>query len=159
MVAPGIRRFAKTTRKIHEYYQQNLALDINHVYIYRYLIPVHIYIYIDIQFIYIYMIWYLIHIYIQLHPHFLDFQWTFVMPSIQKGFLLGFLNFRRESPKRCWRTTDGSWEFFVGPTVHVGTIYFADCFTLSKKSPTGPSEWTPKPEYLIALAPYLGVHW
>ena len=22
----------------------------------------------------------------------------------------------------------------------------------SKKSPTGPSEWTPKPEYLIALA-------
>ena len=30
---------------------------------------------------------------------------------------------------------------------------------VSKKSPTGPSEWTPKPEYLIALAPYLGVHW
>ena len=29
----------------------------------------------------------------------------------------------------------------------------------SKKSPTGPGEWTPKPEYLIALAPYLGVHW
>ena len=30
----------------------------------------------------------------------------------------------------------------------------------SKKSPpVGPSEWTPKPEYLIALAPYLGVHW
>ena len=30
----------------------------------------------------------------------------------------------------------------------------------SKKSPTGPSEWTHKPEYLmnlIALAPYLGV--
>ena len=29
----------------------------------------------------------------------------------------------------------------------------------SKKSPTGPSEWTPKPEYLIALATYLGVRW
>ena len=32
-------------------------------------------------------------------------------------------------------------------------------FQWSKKSPTGPSEWTPKPEYLIALAPSLGVHW
>ena len=29
----------------------------------------------------------------------------------------------------------------------------------SKKSPTGPTERTPKPEYLIALAPYLGVRW
>ena len=26
----------------------------------------------------------------------------------------------------------------------------------SKKSPTGPTEGTPKPEYLIALATYLG---
>ena len=30
---------------------------------------------------------------------------------------------------------------------------------LSKKSPTGPAERTPKPEYLIALATYLGVRW
>ena len=30
---------------------------------------------------------------------------------------------------------------------------------VSKKSPTGPTERTPKPEYLIALAPYLGVRW
>ena len=29
----------------------------------------------------------------------------------------------------------------------------------SKKSPTGPTEWTPQPEYLIALATYLGVRW
>ena len=29
----------------------------------------------------------------------------------------------------------------------------------SKKSPTGPTEWTPKPEYHIALATYLGVRW
>ena len=29
---------------------------------------------------------------------------------------------------------------------------------VSKKSPTGPSERTPKPEYLIALATYLGFH-
>ena len=29
----------------------------------------------------------------------------------------------------------------------------------SKKSPTGPTERTPKPEYLISLAPYLGVRW
>ena len=29
----------------------------------------------------------------------------------------------------------------------------------SKKSPTGPTERTPKPEYLIALATYLGVRW
>ena len=30
---------------------------------------------------------------------------------------------------------------------------------LSKKFPTGPTERTPKPEYLIALATYLGFHW
>jgi len=30
---------------------------------------------------------------------------------------------------------------------------------LSKKSPTGPTERTPRPEYLIALATYLGVRW
>ena len=29
----------------------------------------------------------------------------------------------------------------------------------SKKSPTGMTERTPKPEYLISLAPYLGVRW
>ena len=29
----------------------------------------------------------------------------------------------------------------------------------SKKSPTGPTERTPKPEYLIALATCLGVRW
>ena len=29
----------------------------------------------------------------------------------------------------------------------------------SKKSPTGPTEWTPQPEYLIALATYLKVRW
>ena len=29
----------------------------------------------------------------------------------------------------------------------------------SKKSPTGPTERTPKPEYLIVLATYLGVRW
>ena len=28
---------------------------------------------------------------------------------------------------------------------------------LSKKSPTGPTEWTPKLEYLVALVPSLGV--
>ena len=30
---------------------------------------------------------------------------------------------------------------------------------MSKKSPTGPTEWTPQPEYLIALTTYLGVRW
>ena len=30
---------------------------------------------------------------------------------------------------------------------------------ISKKSRTGPTERTPKPEYLIALATYLGVRW
>ncbi len=29
----------------------------------------------------------------------------------------------------------------------------------SKKSPTGPTERTPKPEYLVALATYLGARW
>ena len=28
---------------------------------------------------------------------------------------------------------------------------------VSKKSPTGPTERTPKPEYLVSLAPHLGV--
>ena len=32
-------------------------------------------------------------------------------------------------------------------------------FNESKKSPTGPTERTPKPEYLITLATYLGVRW
>ena len=30
---------------------------------------------------------------------------------------------------------------------------------LSKKSPTGSTERTPKPRYLIALVTFLGVHW
>ena len=30
---------------------------------------------------------------------------------------------------------------------------------VSQKSPTGPTERTPKPEYLIALTTYLGVRW
>jgi len=30
---------------------------------------------------------------------------------------------------------------------------------IPKKSPTGPTERTPKPEYLISLATYLGVRW
>ena len=34
-----------------------------------------------------------------------------------------------------------------------------ETFGLSKKSPTGPTEQTPKPEHLIALATYLGVRW
>ena len=33
------------------------------------------------------------------------------------------------------------------------------CWLTSKKSPTGPTERTPEPEYLIALAIYLGVRW
>ena len=67
-------------------------------------------IYIHIQFHN--MIWYLINISIQLHPHILDFQWVFVFAFQKKRLPLGFLNFRRESPKRCWRTTDGSLDFW-----------------------------------------------
>ena len=32
-------------------------------------------------------------------------------------------------------------------------------YIISKKSPTGPTVWTPKPKYLIAPATYLGVRW
>ena len=32
-------------------------------------------------------------------------------------------------------------------------------FHLSKKSPAGPTERNPKPEYRISLATYLGVRW
>ena len=35
----------------------------------------------------------------------------------------------------------------------------SDILLFSKKSPTGPTERTPKPEYLIALATCLGVRW
>ena len=38
-------------------------------------------------------------------------------------------------------------------------IMFTLCSLWSKKSPTGFPERTPQPEYLIALATYLGVHW
>ena len=31
--------------------------------------------------------------------------------------------------------------------------------SVSKKSPTGPTERTPKPEYLMTLPTYLGVRW
>ena len=37
--------------------------------------------------------------------------------------------------------------------------YVSNQLFCSKKSPTGPTERTPKPEYLIALAAYLGVCW
>ena len=36
---------------------------------------------------------------------------------------------------------------------------FGKYMAKSEKSPTGPTERTPKPEYLIALATYLGVRW
>ena len=32
-------------------------------------------------------------------------------------------------------------------------------FHFSKKSPTGPTERTPKPEYLMGVATYLGARW
>ena len=51
------------------------------------------------------------------------------------------------SPKRChWSSRYDIW-------------LIPNIFKLSKKFPTGPIEWTPKPEYLIALAAYLGVLW
>ena len=40
----------------------------------------------------------------------------------------------------------------------LGVSVVLDVFC-SKKSPTGPSERTPKPEYLVTLATYLGVRW
>ena len=45
----------------------------------------------------------------------------------------------------------------TAPQVGLPFPFFGCC--LSKKSPTGPTEWTPKPKYLIALATYLGVRW
>ena len=38
-------------------------------------------------------------------------------------------------------------------------IWVAKMIQFSKKSPTGPTERTPNPEYLIALAIFLGVRW
>ena len=41
----------------------------------------------------------------------------------------------------------------------VFAIFFGGGAGFSKKSPTGPTERTPQPEYLIVLATYLGVRW
>ena len=41
---------------------------------------------------------------------------------------------------------------------HSYIYYMKYIFILSKKSPTGPTERTPKPEYL-AVATYFGVRW
>ena len=40
-----------------------------------------------------------------------------------------------------------------------GWIPTKNWMDISKKSPTGPTERTPKPEYLQALVTYLGVRW
>ena len=48
------------------------------------------------------------------------------------------------------------------PTFHesgFGILDFMVYGIIPKKSQTGPTEWTPKPVYLIALVPYLGVRW
>ena len=65
-------------------------------------------------------------------------------------------------PPGCWNqpsrfganllTRGIGWRYVLG---------FEKLWGVSKKSPTGPTERTPKPEYLlvIAQAPYLGVRW
>ena len=65
------------------------------------------------------------------------------------------------SPRGWCGAAPGNWkEVFVA---HLGGENTSEeseyMYKFSKKSPTGPTEWTPKPEYLIALAPYLGVRW
>ena len=81
------------------------------------------------------------------------------------------------------RTPKGSWDRAIGcPQVFFGLrgrwlrpseifsewyggfplvllVWGGEGYQLSKKYPTGPTERTPKPEYLIALATYLGVRW
>ena len=47
----------------------------------------------------------------------------------------------------------------IPPMVVLQKIVHPSKIFHSKKSPTGPTERTPKPEYLIALASYLGVRW
>ena len=42
-------------------------------------------------------------------------------------------------------------------SVYVLYLYYS--ISMFQESPTGPTERTPKPEYLIALATYLGVRW
>ena len=69
-------------------------------------------------------------------------------------------NLRKAEPLDCW-----DWGLDRGiPGLMIlwektGTDMDGNFYKMSKKSPTGPTEWTPKPEYLIALATYLGVHW
>ena len=56
------------------------------------------------------------------------------------------------------RPTEDTW--VLGPLPwQLGAFGANNDMFHSKKSPTGPTERTPKPEYLISLAPYLGVRW
>ena len=56
--------------------------------------------------------------------------------------------------------TKGSWEDDDFPHVSgMGYVSISRKVIHSKKSPTGPNEQTPTPEYLITLATYLGVRW
>ena len=50
------------------------------------------------------------------------------------------------------------WDMSWG-TMALGEGRPSKSMSVSKKSPTGPTDQTPKPEYLIALATYLGVRW
>ena len=57
--------------------------------------------------------------------------------------------------------TRGSVQMSVGEWCCTGRFpaYLVVMFYFSKKSSAGPTERTPKPAYLIALATYLGVRW
>ncbi len=59
-----------------------------------------------------------------------------------------------------WHCRDAEGLFSIFP---MSSIWFLSVrvkkMLMSKKSPTGPTERTPKPKYLIAFATYLGVRW
>ena len=126
LVTPGIRRFAKknTSKNPQKNYQQNLALDINHVYIYMY-----IYIYISNS------CSYNIYMYIQFHNIYDMISNSYIHPTTsaysrfsinvcfcipKKTASFGFLEFQEGVAKKVLK--DDGWiiGFLVGPTVHVG---------------------------------------
>ena len=81
------------------------------------------------------------------------YEWSRLQVKTETGKATTFLE--REAPQK---KVPGGVEFWVSKK-RLGIWLENSKWVMSKKSPTGPTERTPKPEYLIALATSLGVRW
>ena len=82
--------------------------------------------------------------------------------SSSSGNISGHGQYQAHSGRVAWRCTGCNfWRFPVAGKLFEKSWPCQQFLKVqySKKSPTGPTERTPKPKYLIALATYLGVRW